>query len=155
SVAPWLATNQFSYRSHFRFGAVDCVVFEQPGTQRFFSVNYAQGKISYMLQTRFSDTRGIETGTSKTIGLLPASVFPDSYRQGFPGANIDQLWQYHLSGEAYVMQKFGIALEQMTRSSEENLLINTRTMAARVRQIPLYPFRVLYWHFVAAPRFAN
>jgi len=140
-----VASEQFERAAVFQFGAVEAIVFRQKGTQLFLNFYFHQ-KISATVESRFNDTTFLETSSSGSVGLFPAR--PGAYRQSFPDVPVEVVWQRHLEGEAWLMQKFGIGWTPLTGSYEQTLVNSLRLSINHVRSIPLYPFVVFYRYFV-------
>jgi hypothetical protein len=148
----WLAAVNLEYLTSFQFGSIQVAVFQQPGTQRFFSF-YFHKTLSYSIESRFDDRSFFETGTSGGMGMFPAR--PGAYRQSFPRARADEAWQRHLEAEDYLMKKFGLAWQPLSGPYEAVLINSLRLTMNYVRSIPLWPFRSLYWYAVSRSRLAN
>ncbi|HSY19974.1 MAG TPA: hypothetical protein VK815_16640 [Candidatus Acidoferrales bacterium] len=145
SQKTWLDSNELQRLTSFQFGAIQSVVFQQKGAQRFFIFHFHQ-KNTFEIESRFSEDSHLETSNSGSSGMFPAR--PKVYKQSFPGMTPEQLWQRHLEGEAYAMGKFSIAWHPLNQPYEQILINSLRMTMNYVRSIPFYPFRALYWYFV-------
>jgi len=148
----WLNARDMRRVTSFEFGAIQTVVFQQHGTQRFFNILFHQ-KVSYDMESRFDETTFLETSTGGSAGMFPAR--PKAYKQSFPGMSPEQAWQRHLEAEAYLMRKFGIVWRPLNQPYEQVLINSLRMSMNYVRSIPFYPFRALYWYLVTRQRFSN
>ncbi len=148
----WLAGQDFHYLTAFQFGSIQVVVFQQTNAPRYFSLNFAK-TLSYDLVTMFADTVSLTTGSSDAIGALPCQ--PGAYKQGFPGVSADAALQRHADAENYLLQKFGIQWQQLTKPYEQLVLDGIRNQMAYVRSQFLWPVRALGWHFVKRKKMAN
>jgi len=146
SQGAWLESHGLQRLTSFQFGAIQSVVFQQKGAQRFFTLLFHQ-KITFEIESRFDEMTFLETATSGSTGMFPAR--PGAYKQSFPGATPEQAWQRHLDGEAYLIQKFGIQWRALNLPFEQMLIQSLRASMLYVRSIPFYPFLALYWFFVS------
>jgi len=145
SQKAWLDSNELQRLTSFQFGAIQSVVFQQKGTQRFFIFHFHQNN-TFEIESRFSEDSHLETSNSGSSGMFPARS--KVYKQSYPGVTPEELWQRHLEGEAYLMQKFSIAWRPLNQPYEQVLTNSLRMTMNYVRSIPFYPFRALYWFFV-------
>lgn len=148
----WLTARKLNYLTSFQFGTIQVAVFQQENYSRFFSI-YFHKLVTYDLESRFDDLTCLDTATSGSTGMFPAR--PGSYKQSFPQASAEEVWQRHLEGEAYLMQKLGIAWQPLSRPYQETLLNTMRLHMKYVRSIPLWPFRSVYWYAVSRRKMAN
>lgn len=146
----WLDSNDLQRLTSFEFGIIQSVVFQQKGMPRFFIFHFHQQKITHEVESRFDEVTHLETSNSGSSGMFPAR--PGVYKQSYPGLTPEQLWQRHLEGEAYLMQKFSLGWHPLTQPYEKVLIHSLRLSMTYVRTIPFYPFRALYWF--AVTRFA-
>jgi hypothetical protein len=148
----WLAARQLQYLTAFQFGSIQVAVFQQENAPRFFSIYFHQ-HVTYDLETRFDELTMLDTATSGSTGMFPAR--PGSYKQSFPGADAESVWQRHLEAEDYLVKKFNITWQPLTKPYVEILVNGLRLQMQHVRSIPLYPLRALYWYAVTRHRMAN
>ncbi|MBW8863745.1 MAG: hypothetical protein JF609_02270 [Verrucomicrobia bacterium] len=113
----WLDANGLQRLTSFEFGIIRAVVFQQRGTQRFFTFHVHQQKVSHEAESRFDEVTHLETSNSGNSGMFPAR--PGVYKQSFPGLTPEQLWQRHLEGEAYLMQKFSLGWRPLNLPYEQ------------------------------------
>jgi hypothetical protein len=148
----WLTSHNLRYVTCFKFGAIQVAAYQQTDVPRFFCFYFGQS-ISYDITTHFDETNALTTANSGSIGMFP--ITPGSYKQSFPGANAEVLWQKHLEAEMYLMNKFGLRFEPVTKAYEQRVIEGIRKQMAHVRSIPFYPFLALYWFAVTRKRMAN
>jgi hypothetical protein len=72
---------------------------------------------SYAFATKFEEETGLSTCSSRTGHwiLRPGG----GYVQTFSVLSIDELWQRHQVGEAYVMKQAGVGMKPLTKAFEE------------------------------------
>jgi hypothetical protein len=148
----WLAAQGYQFLTSFQFSTIQVVVFQQTDAPRYFNLNFHKST-TYDLVTRFDDTRSLTTATSDSIGMIPPA--PGCYKQGFPRAAADLALQRHLEAETYLINKFGIVCQAVTKPYEQLLIDGMRAEVAHVKSMPLWPIRGIYWYFVNRTRMAN
>ena len=148
----WFSARGLEYLTSFQFGKIQVAVFKQQTASRYFCFNFMQSW-SYDLITSFDETNGLTTSSSNGIGMFPMPS--GDFKQGFPNATADEIWQRHLEAEEYLARKFGLAPRPLTMTYEQHVIDGIRKQMAYVRSIPLWPIRSLYWFAVTRSRMAN
>ncbi len=147
----WLSQQKLEYRTTFKFGKIQVVVFQHENRPRFFSFLFHQ-RLTFSAESYLEDMMILDTGSSGSQGLFPR---PGAYAQSFPNLQPQFVWQKHLEGEAYLMQKFGYRWMPMDRPYEEILVDAMRIRMKHNRSQSLWPFRVLYRYFVTRHQLVN
>lgn len=148
----WLNSVNLQYLTGFRFGTIRVAVFQQTGTQRFFSFYFHQ-KLSFSIETYFDDLTCVDTGTSGSTGLFPRR--PGNYKQSFPGVRADVAWQFHLDAEDYLARKFGFQTRPLSQPYTQVLLNVMRLHMQYVRSLRFWPVRGVFWYAFSRGRMSN
>ncbi len=92
----------------------------------------------------YDQDRSLSTSNSTASMLFPPR--PGHFKQGFPGAGLDDLWRMHQDGEQALRQPFQVRAFHDDRLLEDVLIDSVRRTARHVRSYFLWPVRALGWY---------
>jgi hypothetical protein len=140
----WLNSVKLSYLTHFQFGAISVVVYQQENQPRYLSFFFHR-RITFGIESYLENLTILDTGTGGNGGLLPR---PGAYLQSMSNISLQEVWRLHLEGEAYLSKKFGYVWVPLDKPYEEILMEAIRIRMKYNRSQKFWPIRVLYRYFV-------
>ena len=147
----WLVEMNLEFRTAFKFGTIQTVVFQEQNLPRFLSILFHK-RVTFSVDSYMEDLTNLCTDNSGNLGLFPR---PGSYNQSYPNTSPQELWKRHLEGEAYLSRKFGCQWAPLTQSFEEVVLASIRLKMQYNRSQFMWPVRVLYRYFVTCHLLKN
>jgi hypothetical protein len=147
----WLASVNLEFHAAFQFGSIQTVVFTQAGKPRSLAMLFHKS-VTFCAESQMEDLTLLETSNSGNSGMFPR---PGAYAQSFPGIAVQEIWQRHLEGEAYLTQKFGYDWKPLSQPYMDYLAPAMRLRMRHNRAQFLWPFRVLYRFFWTRFRIRN
>jgi hypothetical protein len=147
----WLASANLEFRSCFRFGSIQAVVYQQKDQPRFFSFMFHK-RITFAAESYWEGLNILDTSNSGSLGLFPR---PGAYAQSFPGISAEEVWKRHLEGEEYLTTKFGFPWVRIKMPYLQLVAEATRIRMQYARSQSFWPFRVLYRYFVTRHTIRN
>lgn len=109
---------------------------------------YHNGKVdTHEIVSRFGDgehTVTLRTSDDRNAHALPAP--PGFFTQNFSYANMDVLLGEHLSGEAYIEEKFDFELQPLPASIRDELLNRVTTQCDYVKSLAMWQLKGPYWY---------
>ena len=140
----WLRSEGLEFRTSFKFGFIQVVVFQQGQLPRFFSFLFHK-EVTFGAESYLEDLTILDTSNSSTLGMFPR---PGAYAQNFPKAPAQEVWRRHLDGEEHLSRKFGFRWVPIAKSYEELFMAAVRVRMKHNRSQLFWPVRVLYRYFV-------
>lgn len=147
----WLASVNLEYRSAFRFGPMQVLIFQQGNLPRFMVFN-SHNRLTYAAESYTPELNVLDTGSTRSIGLMPR---PGGYAQSFPGASPQEVWERHLAGEAHLTQKFGLQWTPLDACYEDIFIAAVELRMKYVRSQSFWPARVFYRFLVTRHKLVN
>ena len=98
--------------------------------------------------TLFSNDISLTTTVSSAAFLFPRP--PGSFLQSKKTDSVEDLWRYHLEGEDFLLNEYGIEIEICTNTSDIEYRLNQeiQTQGKYIRKISFFLFKAPYWLYV-------
>jgi hypothetical protein len=147
----WLASVQMEHRTTFQFGTITVTVYQQRDQPRYLSFMFHK-RLSWCVESYLEDLTILDTTNSGSPDLFPR---PGAYKQNFPLVSVQDIWQRHVEGEAWLSARFGYKWMPINRPYEEILADAMRIRMKHNRAQSFWPFRVLYRYAITGRRHMN
>lgn len=151
----WDTDHGFIYAGNAQGNGFIVAFWEHVDEPVYFTV-YAKsnGTESYEFET-FFESPGLLLSTTNTpeAMLLPSPA--DVYREAFPGAYIEDLWDQHKRSTAFLEGRLQKRSRDKLRGAHEMMCEHARIHMQYVRSLPLWPLRWGYWFFVRRNSWQN
>lgn len=100
----------------------------------------------FQFVTLFSNDVSLTTIPSSSAFIFPRP--PGAFLQSKKTDSIDDLWQYHLEGEIFLLNEYGIESSIITNDMEYRLNEEIQTQGRYIRQIPFFWLKAPYWLYI-------
>ncbi len=164
SIVPhqdFLELNQFDFHDSFQHRNIELGVWTQNSTSkltRYYnliissmpkgikSIDRTYNFKIFEFVTLLSNDISLTTTVSSSAFLFPR--FPGSFIQSKKTDSVQDLWQYHLEGENFLLNEYGIEPSIITSDMEYRLNEEIQTQGRYIRRIQFFWLKAPYWLYV-------
>jgi hypothetical protein len=154
----FLTLNKFDFYDSFRYRNIQLGVWRQNNTleiERHYTlmtssmsagikgVDRAHNPKVLEFVTLFSNDISLTTTVSSSAFLFPHP--PGSFLQSKKTDSVEDLWQYHLEGENFLINEHGVKPSTITDDMEHLLNEELQTRGKYIRKIPFFLLKAPYW----------
>jgi hypothetical protein len=101
--------------------------------------------------TLFGDDTTLTTTTTGSAFLFPRP--PGSFLQSMITSDVEALWKYHLDGENFLLNEYGIKPSPVTTTNIEYLITQEiQTQGKYISKTPFFWLRAPYWFYIHRSR---
>ena len=101
--------------------------------------------------TLFGDDITLTTTTTASAFLFPRP--PGSFLQSMITTDIEALWKYHLDGENFLLNEYGIKPSQVATTNIEHLINQELQIQGKyISKTPLFWLKAPYWFYIKRSR---
>jgi hypothetical protein len=157
----FLELNEFDFHDSFRYRNMQLGVWRQNKTleiERHYNlitssmsngmkgIDRTHNPKVFEFVTWFSNDTSLTTTVSSSAFLFPRP--PGSFLQSKKTDSVEDLWQYHLEGESFLLNEYDIELSIITNDLEYRINEYIQTQGRYVRKIPFFLIKAPYWLYV-------
>lgn len=157
----FLELNEFNFHDSFRYRNMQLGVWRQNKTleiERHYNlitssmsngmkgIDRTHNPKVFEFVTWFSNNTSLTTTVSSSAFLFPRP--PGSFLQSKKTDSVEDLWQYHLEGESFLLNEYDIELSIITNDLEYRINEYIQTQGRYVRKIPFFLIKAPYWLYV-------
>jgi hypothetical protein len=154
-TAEFLRANGFRFHQAYQMHALRIGLWTRPDQAplRSFSLSRIMSNSVSEFITEFSEDASLTTTTTRAAFMFPRGR--GGFMQSFPRASIERLWQTHQKGEDFLLSSRSIPVSACRFTFEERVTSGIIKQLARVKSLPLWPLRGIYWFLVKRFIMAN
>lgn len=149
----FLELNKFSFDDSLRVKEIEIGGWIQSKTSIldrryvFMSSPKPNGLKVFEFVTLFGDDITLTTTTTASAFLFPRP--PGSFLQSMITTDVESLWKYHLDGENFLLNEYGIEPSQVTTTNIEHLINQElQTQGKYISKTPFFWLRAPYWFYI-------
>jgi hypothetical protein len=145
----FLQEHNFMFYGSFQYEQVQFGLWEQQTIEttaqyrRFFAL-MNQNKADFV--TQFSEHSSLTSGGHDSAFMYPRP--PESFLQSKKTNDLEQLWQYHTEGEKFLIEDYGVQMEEISKPVEKIINQELIDQGIYISKIPLYWLRAPYWYHI-------
>jgi hypothetical protein len=147
----FLLENRFKFYGTFQVDAQYFSVWEQSSfPQRYFCL-WQNNNPDFT--TLFSENVSLSSAGHDYGFMFPRPR--NSFLQSKKTKDLDQLWRYHLDGEQFLMEEFGIQAHEITSKVEDVINQMQIDQGKYISKIPFFWLRAPYWYHIKRFKMLN
>lgn len=146
----FLQEHNFMFYASFQYEQVQFGLWEQRTTertkeqyQRFFTL---MNQIKAEFVTQFTEDSSLTTGGHDSAFMFPRP--PESFAQSKKTNDLEQLWEFHLKGEKFLVEDYGVQMEEISKPVEKIINQELIDQGIYISKIPFYWLRAPYWYHI-------
>ncbi|MBN2713515.1 MAG: hypothetical protein JXR97_13930 [Planctomycetes bacterium] len=145
--ANWKGHEAYDFFGAFSYDVAKMILWKHRELDKTFAVIKA-GKIHVGYETYFDDGTYLNTSASGDTTFFPP--MEGQYKESFPGASSEELFEKHEESIKFLRQTKGCNIRKMKEGEDflERMIKDEKAQLEHVCSIPLFQFRGIYWFFV-------